>query len=74
VEEKNIQPLAEVTVSISEEIRGAHLNQWMADMNKRFEPTVKNVEFFTQPKIALPGTTSPGAAVPDAARPMPPAK
>ena len=81
VEEKTIQPMSEVTVSISEEIRGAHLNQWLADVGKRFDPTVKSVEFFTQPKLALPGAAGPGsggpgAAVPGngAARPAPPAK
>jgi PPIC-type PPIASE domain len=71
VEEKTIQPMAEVTVSISEEIRGAHLNQWLSDVSKRFEPTVKSVEFFTQPKLALPGAPGPGNAP---ARPAPPAK
>jgi len=71
VEEKTIQPMAEVTVSISEEIRGAHLNQWLADVSKRFDPTVKSVEFFTQPKLALPGVAVPGNG---AARPAPPAQ
>jgi parvulin-like peptidyl-prolyl isomerase len=76
VEEKTIQPMAEVTVSISEEIRGAHLNQWLADVGKRFEPTVKSVEFFTQPKLAVPGAAAPAAtgAGNGAARPAPPAK
>ncbi len=60
VEEKTIQPMGEVTDSISEEIRGAHLNQWLAEVGKRFEPTVKSVEFFTQPKLALPGAAGPG--------------
>ncbi|MEO8048994.1 MAG: peptidylprolyl isomerase [Acidobacteriota bacterium] len=70
VEEKTVQPMGDVTVSISEEIRGAHLNQWMAEMNKRFEPTVKSMEFFTQPKLALPGAPAPGTASPGtAARP-----
>jgi peptidyl-prolyl cis-trans isomerase C len=69
VEEKTIQPMAQVTVSISEEIRGAHLNQWLSDVNKRFEPAVKSVEFFTQPKLALPGAAGPGVAGPGAAGP-----
>jgi parvulin-like peptidyl-prolyl isomerase len=81
VEEKTIQPMAQVTVSISEEIRGAHLNQWLSDVNKRFEPTVKSVEFFTQPKLAVPGAAGPGVTRPSpaspgngAAHPAPPAK
>jgi hypothetical protein len=75
VEEKTIQPMGEVTNSISEEIRGAHLNQWLADVSKRFEPTVKSVEFFTQPKLALPGVAVPPAGSGNgAARPAPPAQ
>jgi hypothetical protein len=81
VEEKTIQPMGELTVSIGEEIRGAHLNQWLAEVSKRFEPAVKNVEFFTQPKLAVPGASGPGAPGPaapppgnGAARPAPPAK
>jgi len=79
VEEKHIQPMGDVTTSISEEIRGAHLNKWMAEVNKRFEPSVKSVEFFTQPKLALPGAagpTVPAPAKPGIAptRPAPPAK
>lgn len=71
VEQKTIQPMSELTVSISEEIRGAHLNQWLADVSKRFEPTVKSVEFFTQPKLALPGVAGPGAAGPGNGAPPP---
>jgi parvulin-like peptidyl-prolyl isomerase len=76
VEERTIQPMGDVVNSISEEIRGAHLNQWLADVSKRFEPTVKSVEFFTQPKLALPGVAVPSAAGPGngAAPPAPPAK
>jgi hypothetical protein len=81
VEEKTVQPMSELTVSINEEIRGAHLNQWLADVGKRFEPTVKSVEFFAQPKLALPGGAVPGASGPGAAgpgnapaHPAPPAK
>lgn len=76
VEEKTIQPMGDVTNSINEEIRGAHLNEWLAEVNKRFEPTVKSVEFFTQPKLALPGSAGAGAAGPGnaPARPAPPAK
>jgi hypothetical protein len=81
VEQKTLQPMSELTVSISEEIRGAHLNQWLADVGKRFEPTVKSVEFFAQPKLALPNAAGPGAAGRSAAgpgnvpaRPAPPAQ
>ncbi len=72
VEEKTIQPMGEVTTAIGEEIRSAHLNQWLADVSKRFEPTVKSVEFFTQPKLALPGMAVPTpAGRPGAGSPAP---
>ena len=71
MEEKTIQPIGEVTNSINEQIRGAHLNEWLAEVGKRFEPTVKSVEFFTQPKLALPGAAGAGNAP---ASPAPPAK
>ncbi len=81
VEEKTEQPMSELTVSISEEIRGAHLNQWLGEVGKRFDPTVKSVEFFTQPKLALPGAAGIGPAGRTAAgpgnapaSPAPPAK
>jgi len=69
VEEKTMQSMGDVTNSISEEIRGAHINQWLADTSKRFEPTVKSVEFFTQPKLAVPGAAGPGAATPGGTAP-----
>jgi PPIC-type PPIASE domain len=71
VGEKTIQPMSEVTTAIGEEIRGAHLNQWLADVSKRFEPTVKSVEFFTQPKLSLPSVAAPNLAAPNSAAPNP---
>src|SRR5580658_9422326 len=61
--------MSELTVSISEEIRGAHLNQWLSEVGKRFDPTVKSVEFFAQPKLALPGAAGPAATGPGATGP-----
>ena len=58
VEEKTVQPVGQVSGPISEEIRQAHLNEWLAGVSKRFEPAVENVQFFTQPKAALPGAPS----------------
>ena len=54
VEEKTIQPVNEVSEPISEEIRQAHLNEWLAGVSKRFEPAVENMQFFAQPKMAVP--------------------
>lgn len=67
VEQKTVQPVNEVRDSISEEIRQAHLNEWLAGLNKRFEPAVESVPFFTQPKLALPATAAPAPPAPPAA-------
>jgi peptidyl-prolyl cis-trans isomerase C len=49
VEEKSQQPMSEVTEAIIQEIRQSHLNDWMKDLTKRFEPVVQNQQFFQQP-------------------------
>ena len=80
VEEKTIQPMGELTVSISEEIRGAHLNQWLAEVGKRFDPHGENVSFSRsrswrfpeRPFLAPPDVLQPAGNAP--ARPAPPAK
>jgi len=59
VEKKTVQPVDEVRGSISEELRQAHLNDWLKEVGKRFEPTVENMQFFTQPKMPLPGAPAP---------------
>jgi hypothetical protein len=59
VEDKTAQPVGELTTSISEEIRQAHLNEWLSGVSKRFDPTVENVQFFTQPKLAVPVPATP---------------
>jgi hypothetical protein len=64
VEDKTVQPVGEVTTQISQEVRQAHLNDWLSGVSKRFDPTVENVQFFTQPKLAVPvpGTPAPAPA------------
>jgi hypothetical protein len=64
VEDKTVQPVAELTTAISQEVRQAHLNEWLSEVSKRFDPTVANVQFFTQPKLAVPvpGTPAPAPA------------
>ena len=64
VEDKTVQPVGELTTPISQEIRQAHLNEWLSEVSKRFDPTVENVQFFTQPKVAvpLPGAPAPAPA------------
>jgi hypothetical protein len=62
VEEKTVQPVNELSGPIGEEIRQAHLNEWLAGVSKRFDPAVENVQFFTQPKVAVPGVPAPAPA------------
>ena len=48
-EEKSVQSMDEVTDPIIQEIRQNHLNEWFSAINKRFEPVVKDPEFFMRP-------------------------
>ena len=59
VEDKTVQPVGEITAAISQEIRQAHLNEWLGEVSKRFDPAVENVQFFTQPKSAVPVPATP---------------
>jgi len=68
VEKKTTQPLDELRGVIGDELRQAHLNDWLSSVSKKFEPQVENIQFFTQPKVPLPG------APPAPAPPAPPAK
>jgi peptidyl-prolyl cis-trans isomerase C len=53
VEEKSVQPLQEVIEPIIQEIRQNHLNDFMNDLTKRFDPAIENQEFFTPPGRVL---------------------
>jgi len=53
VDEKSVQPLSEVTESIIQEIRQNHLNDFMTNLTKRFDPTIENQLFFLQPGRVL---------------------
>jgi len=59
VEQKTVQPVGELTAQIGDEIRQAHLNDWLSGVSKRFDPAFENVQFFTQPQLAPPGTPAP---------------
>ena len=65
VEQKTTQPVDELRGAIGDEIRQAHLNEWLSSVGKKFEPEVENVQFFTQTKMPVPGAPS---------APAPPAK
>jgi peptidyl-prolyl cis-trans isomerase C len=53
VDEKSVQPLSEVTEPIIQEIRQNHLNDFMTNLTKRFDPTIENQLFFLQPGRVL---------------------
>jgi peptidyl-prolyl cis-trans isomerase C len=59
VEDKSTQPVGELTAQIGDEIRQAHLNEWLSGVSKRFDPAVENMQFFTQPQLAPSGTPAP---------------
>jgi parvulin-like peptidyl-prolyl isomerase len=62
VEEKTVQPVTDLAGPIGEELRQIHLRDWLADVGKRFDPTVENVQFFTQPHMPVPGAPAPAPA------------
>jgi len=53
VEERTVQPVDDVTEPIIQEIRQNHLNEFMTNLTKRFDPTIENQQFFTQPGRVL---------------------
>jgi peptidyl-prolyl cis-trans isomerase C len=53
LEEKTAQPMDQVMEPIVQEIRQSHLNDFMNGLNRRFQPAVKNTEFFLKPDTFL---------------------
>lgn len=53
LEEKTTQPLNEVIEPIVQEIRQTHLNDYMNSLNRRFQPAVKDTDFFLKPETFL---------------------
>jgi hypothetical protein len=54
LDEKTTQPMdGQVTESIVQELRSNHLNDYMNSLNKRFQPAVKNTDFFLKPEEFL---------------------
>ena len=41
-EERSLQPLAEVSAEIAEDLRKEHLNEFMKVLNERFRPVIKD--------------------------------
>jgi peptidyl-prolyl cis-trans isomerase C len=48
VEEKSVQPLAEVREAIILDIRNDYVRKLLADLQKKFEPAIEKPEFFLQ--------------------------
>ncbi len=59
VEEKSVQPLNSVREPIIQELRKKHLDEWIKDLNNRFQPAVLRPDFFLQPGKYLSAPASP---------------
>src|SRR5579884_87163 len=64
MEEKSFEPENDVRETIIQEIRQAHLGDKMNEWTARFQPTVKNTEFFLHPKDFIVGKAGTSAAPP----------
>ena len=53
MEEKSIQPLSEVGEDVIQELKKQHINQWMQDLTKRFEPVIQDQKFFVPANTGL---------------------
>lgn len=49
IEEKSLQPINEVRESIIQELRQAHLDSWLKELNTKFQPKVLRTDFFLTP-------------------------
>jgi parvulin-like peptidyl-prolyl isomerase len=49
VDEKSLQPEDQAASAIMLDLRKAQLKAWFDDVTRRFQPSVENQEFFTQP-------------------------
>ena len=61
VEEKSAQPLNDVSEDVIQEIKKQHINEWMQDLTKRFEPVIEDQTFFAPPPLPMSGPTVPSA-------------
>lgn len=62
VEEKSVQPLnGGVRESIVQELRSRHLDEYMKDLNNRYQPAVLRPDFFLQPGryMTVPAASAP---------------
>jgi hypothetical protein len=47
IKERNVQPLASVRDPIVQELKQKHFTEWLAELQKRFKPTIVRPDFFT---------------------------
>ena len=59
VEEKTTQPMDELRGAISDEIRQAHLNEWLAGVGKKFEPKWKTCSSSRRRRCRFRGARCP---------------
>lgn len=71
-EERSAQPVEEVREAIVQELRQAHLRDFIADLQARFAPKIEKPEFFAAPSAPRPTPAPPANSGPPA-RPAPPA-
>lgn len=58
--ETSVQPLNDVREPIVQELRQSHLNEWLKQLNARFQPKIQSPEFFMRPDTYV----QPAAAQP----------
>jgi parvulin-like peptidyl-prolyl isomerase len=59
-EEKTTAPIADVRESIIQDIRQAHLGDFINSLRQRFTPKIERPEFFQQQQSAMPSAPAPG--------------
>jgi hypothetical protein len=59
LEKRTAQPLDEVRMSILMELRNQHFQIWFAALMKKYEPVIKNPEFFARPNGTPAGPAKP---------------
>ena len=64
VEERGIQPLADVKQLVANDVRQERFQKWAADEQKQFEVTVESPAYFGAPSLQPPQTIVPARPVP----------
>lgn len=67
-EDRSAEPLADVREAIVQDLRQAHLKEFIEDLQKRFTPKIEKPEFFAAPSSAPAGSQAPPRPVPPASK------